>query len=276
MLLEGIINQQVRQKIGEWATVFQVQPKSIGSTSPIEIARLQASNFTGLDMKTPIREAYFTPEVSRISLTDEQMRKMFGIRSKLVGLVWPLYATHGENFQSGKTEGGYTSYFNGDRKFFSRIEAGSIYTFSTLLEDDYSKDGLVGHTRYNGTIGVGLTVNLVTITCKLGWQYMQEAGWERLRVDYNLRNIRGRKLIIEDFARVGFHYERSAIADNIESSVVLTNGPDQHKIETIKNLLEELFSYFDWKPESKQLEEDITNAWNKSYIEHGQLFLTPI
>ncbi|MGZ3775196.1 MAG: AlbA family DNA-binding domain-containing protein [Pseudobdellovibrionaceae bacterium] len=270
-LLEGIINQQVRQKIAEWGAVFQFEPKTQKKSYDIERSRARAGDITGLDRNTPIREAYFTPEGSFHVLTDDQMRKLLGVRSKLVGLVWPLYATRGEGFTSGKIDGAYLAHFSGNRTFYSCIESLSIYTFSTLLEDDYAKDGFVGHTRFEGTIAVGLAINLISITCKLGWQYMEDVGWNKLKLDYSLRNIRGRKLIVEDFNRVGFYYERASIADAASASVVLTKGPIQHQIETVMALSEEIFSYFDWKPDPVQLEKDITDALNRSYVESDQV-----
>ncbi len=266
-ILDGIVANSVKAKVADWISLFDKNENSRTEFDPTIIAKRKASEFAGFDEKTPIREAFYQ-QVGGVQLTEKEKQLLSSIRAKYIGIVWPFYGVNTEKFKSGKIEQGYITYYDDERKYFSMVEKNSAYTCSTLIEDEYSQDGNPSNAKYKNAIVTGLTVNLVTVACKLGWEFLNKSDWEKIELSYAIHNIRGRKLIVADFNRGDFYTDKICIDNSARAKVVLSKCDLDKQIETIMDLLISLFSYFSWNDVGmEQLKKDVGVVLSATNVE---------
>ncbi len=278
-ILDQVINFQTRKRVSEIVPIFSNQtPKMIEEVPSIEtLGRKQAKQFSNIDTSTPIREAIYYIDTGQVFNLDK-LKEIFKLGYKLSGLVWPHYAINVNNSKVGASEGGFISSFRSDddgRRFFARIDPNvSVYSCSTLLEDNYPTRSASEDEHFKGGVGVGLTLNLVVLAVRLGHAYLKKLEViEELTLRYSLRNVKDRKLIIEEFSRGDFYTSRVSLDDNISSKITIRKSMSDDDLKKIcQELVSRLYEGFNWSdPPSGQIKIDIQGAFNKSFLEQKHL-----
>ena len=277
-ILERAINYEVRRRLSEMLPVFFEQKQAIREVPAIEvIGRRQAKEFSEIESSTPIREVVYYVE-SEKPLEASELKDLFKLSFKLGGLDWPEYSIYAENNKDGKSEDGFISIYkqpDNSRRAFARIDPdGSVYSCATLLEDDYATWQDEKSDRYQQGVGVYLTLNLVTLAVRLGHAYLQKLDTvDHLTLNYALRNVRDRKLFVEDPAHFDFHSDQVSFDENVTAKVVIRRTmANEDLIRVIRDLLVKLYDGFNWSGySSDQMENFIQKAFGQSQLVQRQL-----
>lgn len=272
-ILERVINYEVKRRLSEMLPVFFEKKGELREVPTIVvIGRKQAKEFSEIESSTPIREAIYYVKSGR-TMEASELKDLFKLSFKLGGLDWPEHSIYAENNKDGKSEDGFISIYkqpDNSRRAFARIDPdGSVYSCATLLEDDYATWQDDKSARYQHGVGVYLTLNLVTLAVRLGHAYLQKLDTvENLKLHYSLRNVRDRKLFIEDPAHFYFHSDQVSFDENVTAKVIIRRTmSNEDLIRVIRDLLVKLYDGFNWNGYPlDQLEKFIQKAIGQSKL----------
>lgn len=276
--LDLIVGFQVRARLAELVPILSGPgPRKIEEIPTIEIvARRQAEERSEITPATSVRELILTPKNRTKAFDIPTLQKVFGHTYKLHGLVVPHYAVDSSKSFAGVSEGGIISGFADSpdgRRVFARIDKdGSLYWCSTLLEDNMM-DARSTERMKNG-IGVGLTLNLFTLAIRLAYAHVDALGLDDgMGLTYSLRNVKDRKLVVEDFSRGDFFSARKCFDQDVKVKVEIARStPSEVQIGVAKVALVELYQQFNWpNPPLDQIEKDIQDAFRTSHLEYRTL-----
>lgn len=283
-ILELSVNYEIRRRLKELMPLFNLStPANLNKLisegpSIVEVKGIkQAKELSGIEDNIASREVIFLLKNGEKLFENTIIRNIFKLNSKIGGLVLPHYGYANSNFKAGSSENGYMSYFkNNDesRANFCRIECdGSFYARNTLLEDDYAKEEKYSRL-YANSVGVEFTENYIAMSVLLGHEYLKRLDVNELDLQYSLKGVRGRRLIVQSFEKGSFNYDRISLDDNVSYKTIVTKNMTQDDlIDTASRIATDLFGKFNWFPDDKSIiPNDMKKAFSSAFIEQREIF----
>lgn len=277
-LLEQVTSFRVTKKLSELYPILNLLKSSninqiIESAPQIEIeGKKNASDKVQITQLTPSRQ-FLLQKASGSTIFDKnKISEAFKVGFEISGYTVPHYTIWDkENSAFSKMNNGFMSFNKGrskqEIKYLARVhEDGSFLWISSLAEDYFASQKKDAGNGFKNGVGVLITFQYILLSLFYTSEYLRvledKDDW---KLNWKINNISGRKLIIEDSARVDFLSEKKTLENSIEVTINLSSMKlAKNCKETCFNILDQIYERFNWTSYSKeQMDRDFTTFSNR-------------
>lgn len=233
----------------------------------------------GITSEMPTRQVILIPKGRTPTFKKDEIKKSFELKAGLHGHAYPHYALNNQE-QAGisKLNDGFVSWWglgNSEKEWkcvARELDDGSFFWMGTLFEDEVTTRSEQGSQKFLDGIGVLITQYFVHLALFHALKYIKTLGdtgiWS---FTYRLNNIANRRLVVEEFARAGFHYDRRAHENTVE--IKLDFKADDLEADMEKYVLDvtsQIFERFNWlNPNIEQMKKDFQKSINQVHLKGG-------
>lgn len=270
----SLLNPILRQ-IGSGPTSGRIESR----TSVEQEGESFAKTKPGITPEMATRQVILIPKGRAPIFSKDEIKKSFELKVGLHGHAYPHYAlTNQKQAGLSKLNDGFVSWWglgNSEKEWkciARELDDGSFFWMGTLFEDEVTTRSEPGSQKFQDGIGIMITQYFVHLALYHALIYIKTLGdtgiWS---FSYRLNNVANRRLVVEEFARMGFHSDRRAHENTVE--IKLDFKADDLESNLEKYVLEvtaQIFERFNWlNPNIEQMRLDFQNCINKVHLKGG-------